>query len=472
MSAIRNIRKQWDKDMFRFQTGMNLLRRYRQEEDGNMSLLFAACAVTVIGVMGAAMDFSTLSNAKSRSQSIADAVALNAAVFVKHHERTPENNIEGIMHGVHSAYDLGYDFKGFVDGGAQNVSVDVEYDNVAREVRVSVSGNTVPTFIQLLGEQDLSFSAQSTAKFQELQAYDPASIVMVLDNSGSMAWADKALIYDDLTDSWDDPENVVPRIDALKTHANGFMTKLKTLAGDQSADEDKRLRTGMMAYNTNTITALTVPMHWDTITSSKINSMGANGGTNSAPPLDTARIWLGQEDAKHALKHNDEPLKFLIFMTDGVNTSGGSTWVEEAGTGQWYGERCRWRRKKQRCSWYNDTVESEFMPTEGRSWTEGKWESTANISSVADCTTMKNQGVKIFSIGFALAEGWYDTYDYYETTNMKYISTETRNKAYAFLSECASDPSTFLTAENAEELEGAFDTIGKNIAKSIIRLSN
>jgi len=47
-----------------------------------MAMLFALGAVVVIGGMGAAMDFSTLSNAKARSQSIADATALNAAIFV------------------------------------------------------------------------------------------------------------------------------------------------------------------------------------------------------------------------------------------------------------------------------------------------------------------------------------------------------------------------------------------------------
>ena len=68
--------------MLKFRNGQDILSRFRKNEDGNMAMLFALGAVVVIGEMGAAMDFSTLSNAKARSQSIADATALNAAIFV------------------------------------------------------------------------------------------------------------------------------------------------------------------------------------------------------------------------------------------------------------------------------------------------------------------------------------------------------------------------------------------------------
>ena len=65
----------------------NLLSRYRNDERGNVAMLFAGSAVVVIGTMGAAMDYSTLSNAKARSQAIADATALSAAIFVKDNDR-------------------------------------------------------------------------------------------------------------------------------------------------------------------------------------------------------------------------------------------------------------------------------------------------------------------------------------------------------------------------------------------------
>ena len=106
--------------MLKLLKSKSLLRRYRDNEDGNMALMFAVSAVTVVGCMGAAMDYSTLSNAKARSQSIADATALSAAIFVKNNDRPPAEEGEGILPGDHTALALGYDFKGFVKGGAQS----------------------------------------------------------------------------------------------------------------------------------------------------------------------------------------------------------------------------------------------------------------------------------------------------------------------------------------------------------------
>jgi len=85
---------------------------------------------------------------------------------------------------------------------------------------------------------------------------------------------------------------------------------------------------------------------------------------------------------------------------------------------------------------------------------------------------MKNNGVKIYTIGFALAQGYYDTNEYYGSTQLTYNSSDIRSQAYSFLAACASEPATFLTAENASQLEDAFKKIGNEIQTEIIRLSN
>lgn len=475
--------------MLRLGKGKNIFRRYRDGEDGNVALMFAVSAVTVVGCMGAAMDYSTLSNAASRSQAVADQTALAAAVYVKDNGAPPLPTVgsDGTVgenpssnsgyldkaFKTYSAAELGYEYKGWVTGGAENVTVELEYDDINREVTTTVSGTTTPTFIQLLGKHDLAFKAVSTAKYQEMDFYDPASVVMVLDNSGSMAFDDKPKYWDHGTGDWEDQDDVMPRITALKTQATSFIDTLYGLVGDQSQDKNKVLRTGMMAYEASIISGRTVSMRWNTSSvRSSLQSMIADGGTNSAPPIDTARSWMSTEDQTHLDMHGKDPLKFMIFMTDGVNTSGGTTWVEEEGTGQWYGLRCS-RYKRGSCRGYSwDTVESEEEPDEGYYWEEGKWEPTANISSITDCTAMKNDGVKIYTIGFALSEGWYDTNEYYGYTTDTYLNPDIRNQAYSFLASCASTPDSFLTAENADELQEAFSRIGAEIQTEIIRLSN
>lgn len=452
-------------------------QRYREEEKGNVTLVFALCSVVAIGVMGAALDFSTLSSAEARSQSIADQTALAAAIYVKNHNAAPEEGDDGIVAGTYSAKRLGYDFEGWVDGGAENVDIEIVYDEVALEARVKVTGQTIPTFMQVFGKERLGFEANSTAKFSEVEFYDPATVVMVLDNSGSMAFDDKPLIYDHSDNSWDDQEGAQPRIQALRTQATKFMDELHGIVGDQTKDDDKILRTGMLAYNTQTITARTVLPDWKVDpTKASVGNMVASGGTNSAPPLDTARIWMEGEDKIHKDIHGDDPLKFLIFMTDGVNSDDyGVTWVEEEGTGQWRGYvlECKTRRRSGTYCWYDeDTVESEDRPNYGYNWEEGKWALNADLYSDADCTSMKNDGVRIYSIGFGLAEGTYETNGYFGDNRTYTIGDDVRTQAYTLLSGCASEPATFLTAENTDELEEAFEKIGRDIQTEIIRLSN
>jgi len=206
-------------------------------------------------------------------------------------------------------------------------------------------------------------------------------------------------------------------------------------------------------------------MHWGTINNGQITAMNANGGTNSAPPMDTARTWLSTETTPHQNEHGKTPLKFAIFMTDGVNTSGGTTWVAETGTGQWRTEVCWffW------CWWSHEN--QTYSP--GGGWEEGSYHPTGNIETLADCTAMKNAGVKVYTIGFALEAGHYgaNSTDYYGNPQTAYIDTSTRNQAYGFLSGCASSPQSFIPAENAEDLEQAFQTIGNDIVTEIIRIS-
>ena len=467
-----------------------ILRRFRDDKKGNVAVMFSVSAIAIIGMSGAAMDYATLSSAQARSQSISDQLALAAAVYVRDNGGAPapsvgeDGNISdnpssdsGFLDKsfkTYTAAELGYEFKGWVEGGAENVIIEVSYDDVNREVTTRVYGTTIPTFMQVLGPHDLKFSAESTAKYQELDFNDPASVLLILDNSGSMAFDDKPMVYDSKKDKWLDQDNAQPRIDALQSNATSFMSTLSSLVGNQDDDDDKVLRTGMMAYNTETISSRSVSMRWNTsdVTNS-LKNMVANGGTNSAPPIGTARSWMSLEDKVHEKIHGKDPLEFVVFMTDGVNTSGGTTWTKEDGTGQWYGEKCTKYRRKGGCKRYAwDTVESETRPTEGRNWEEGKWEPTANIGSVADCTAMKNDGVRIYTIGFALQEGWYDTNGYFGDKSYNYIDADVRDQAYAFLASCASEADTFLTAENAEELEDAFSRIGADIQTEIIRLSN
>lgn len=453
----------------------NVLKRFKRDEEGQMALMMSVSAVAVISAAGAALDYTTLSNADSKAQSIADSVALNAAIFVKNNDAPPTSKQEG-PYGSYTAGELGYDVSSWVQNGASGVSVSVVYDDTLKEAKVTVSGKTLPTFAQVMGHDTLDFKATSTVKYYDIELKDPASIVLVLDNSGSMGWDDKKIEWNS-NGSWYVPSDAIPRIDALETSVKGFMTDLDNLVGDQTTAPSgtRVLRTGMLAYNSNTISARTVNMKWGTVSDSKINAMSASGGTNSAPPMDTARTWMQSEDSFHENENGKTPLKFAVFMTDGVNTSGGTTWVDAVDTEE--GETGFWR--KWICGYYSCSYqsysESDYPDYDfpGNGYEEGIYEMTANIDTLADCEAMKNAGVKVYSIGFALEPGWYEENDYNRYGNMQYeyINQDTSNSAYAFLTGCATDSSSFIKAENADSLEDAFKTIGNDIVQEIIRIS-
>jgi len=303
--------------------------------------MFGLSATIIIGCMGAAMDFSTFSNAEARSQAIADQTALAAAVFVRSNKREPsppppakegeeQQPEEGYLDDRYRSYtaaELGYEFRGWVEGGADNVTVTVNYDGTAKEATVKVSGNTVPTFMQIFGNKAMEFESTSVAKYEDYDFLDPATVLMVLDNSGSMSFDDKPLVklpkgrwIDNNGNYYDSPPDAEPRIDSLQRSASNFIATLQNSVGSQDSKKDKALRTGILAYNENTITSRTVSPYWQTKdTKASIDKMVANGGTNSAPPIDEARIWMGKEDQIHKDMHGKDPLKFLVFMTDGLN---------------------------------------------------------------------------------------------------------------------------------------------------------
>ena len=434
-------------------------------------MTFGLTSVVLLSVMGAAVDYSILSNSRHQSQSIADTVALNAAVFVMNNERKPENSDEGYVDGVsYSAEALGYTYKNWVKGGSKEVFIKVNYDDDAKEAVVTVRGKTVPTFTSVMGYTELDFAVESKVAYHDVDLKEPASIALILDNSGSMGWDDKKVVFRN-DGSYYTPADAIPRIDGLQNSVKTFMATLDNLVGDQSSKPigDRRLRTGMLAFNSDTINSRTVPMHWGTVSSSKVDAMVASGGTNSSPPMDTATSWLESEVAIHNTEHGRTPLRFAIFMTDGVNTSGGTTWIPEDETGYWRKYVCN---NGCRYYYYSESTYPDYNFA-GNGFEEGREEMTANLDTLDDCHAMAASGVKVYTIGFALEPGYYEENTYYDgRMQYEYTSSSTSNKAYAFLQGCASETKNFIKAENADTLDEAFQVIGNDIVTEIIRLKS
>ncbi len=439
-----------------------LALRHARDEKGSISTMFALSALTILMAVGATYDVSQLQSSSVRSQQVADIVGLTATVYVKNHGHPPTTDEEGFVNGKeYSAKALGYNI-GPATNGSNDVKFTVNYSSTEKQATVTMSGTVQAAFMGMFGQSQLAFNNVSVVKYSQSDLKDPASVFLVLDNSGSMAWDDKPRIgyYGSR------PSDAQARIDGLKSTVKEFNDYLgDSITATTSGYASEYLRMGMTAYNSGVISSRTVSPRWGTLPSTSISSMIANGGTDSRDSMNKVYGWMQGESAMHAaVNGSTDPLKYVIFMTDGVNNEDWvCNWVPDNHSNYW--------RKE---TYYGYKYHSGYEPW-GWGWEEGREEcsyvSNANIQTLETCTNLKNAGVEIYTIGYALEPGTYATdppSNYYTTSQ----SSSSADTAYNFLRSCASDADHFVKAENTEKLKAAFDKIGADIIADVVRIAS
>lgn len=457
----------------------------------------------MLAVVGAALDYSIAADADSKAQSIADTSALAAAVFVKNNGIKPQNKNQGLV-GTYTAEELGYEFPDWVKSGASGVTVKIEYDEIEQETNVTVFGETVPLVTHMIGHDALPFKAVATVKYAQTEKLDPASIALVLDGSGSMQWFDKK----DSNTANDEFEKVsvnpgaMPRNTALKSAAKVFMSELETI--QQASPDERILRTGMYVYSSNYHSSESERMDWGSLSTSnggKLMRLRASGGTNAYSALKEARSDMLKENDVHKRENgSDNALKYVILMTDGVNSPDSSVCTTKNRPAHKHWERTynktTGRGRNRRTESVTEVMHSRFIPWNNGGWTEKTV--GANVDSetfcmpqsrndqrtLDECKILGDNDIKVFTIGYGLEEGYYHAgHTWWENYNVRsgvtyegyhiYLPQEITDRAYNMLQACADlSGGEFIAADNAEELTEAFSTIGKTIATEAIRISH
>lgn len=456
----------------------SILQKFKRDESGIAALSWALSLTAIIAAMGAAMDFAILSNADARSQTIADNTALAAAIYVKTNGHAPTKSGE-LSEGVHLASNLGYDYKSFVVNGADGVNIEIDYDDNAKEVTTTVYGKTTPILMQILGFSELDFKAKSVVSYLEIEDSFPASIALVLDNSGSMAWDDRFAL-----NSGASPANARPRITGLEEAVDTFMTDLNNRLGEQVNTTHRVLRTGMLPYNDQIIPASTNPsqrgglvnMKWGPISNGQITAMRASGATNSSPPMQLAWDWLKDEVGVESEHHKEavrlgapaqDPLRFVIFMTDGQNTAGNIDFIPDDNSNRWYAFKSLFGRSARWWVSNGGPYDSDFK--------QGRLQLASDRETLEACNEMNlpENGVKVFSIGYALQPGVYNANNPNDPTDTERVTVGMQATAHGLLSGCATDASTmFIEADNIDQLKAAFDEIQNSIVEELIRIKS
>ena len=445
-----------------------LFRNYGRDTEGATAITFGLGLTAMLLAMGAGIDFAMAAKKQASAQDLADQVGLAAAVYIKNSRAgvAPQSDKDGLRDGVaYKAKDLGK--SGFALG---DTDAEVVVDYGIEDATVTVRGTIPTTFMALAGIEETAFSAKSVIKYEKI-GIRASSVMLVLDNSGSMAWND---LSDFKTDSgeWETPTEAQSRIDGLKAATQTLLDEISTL--EELVDLSSVVRTGMIPFSGTILDNNRVWMDWGLVTDVDVDAMQPDGLTNSAPPMQAALAELQGEEAAHALKENADPLKFAIFMTDGVNTVSQETkWTRKSGTELYKTNACF---NYFGCFDFYDTTadfqndpprhgyENHWAFKNQTAWEEGTLRNEDDIGTLKDCETLKNEGVYVYAIGFAVNPGRYGG----TGGNPQTIDDVFSNRIYSFLEECSSGPGFYKVANTSASLDDVFKKIGQTIHKRSI----
>jgi Flp pilus assembly protein TadG len=170
--------------------------KFRSSQDGNVAILFGITAFVLFGIVGAAVDYSRANWARTSMQTALDSVALKLS---KEAASVTSSQLEADAQSYFAAV--------FNNAQVKNVNVNVSYTNSkGSSMVVSATGTMPATLASILGYDQFSLAASSTAKWSSSRL----RVALVLDNTGSMAQSGK--------------------IDALKTATNNLLTQIQNAA--------------------------------------------------------------------------------------------------------------------------------------------------------------------------------------------------------------------------------------------------
>jgi len=173
-----------------------LLSRFMADRRGGVAPMFALALLPVVGLTGAAIDYSRANSVRVGMQSAIDATALAMAKLAP--TLTPSE-----LQTKTNAYFQAM----FNHPEAKNIVITPTYTTTGgSQLTIAVSGSMDTTFMNVMGFSSLSIGSTSTVKWGNTRL----RVALALDNTGSMASAGK--------------------IEALKTATNNLLTQLKTAA--------------------------------------------------------------------------------------------------------------------------------------------------------------------------------------------------------------------------------------------------
>ena len=359
-----------------------------RDRGGNFGMMTALIAPLLLAVGGVSVDVANMLMTKNQLQDATDAAALAAASALVSDAKPDIEEAKAIARKflkAQMAATSSADVPGEAVGtmaAAGSTSTAPSWDDVntsevvitetpngkkGKSFQVSVANKHLLQFnamTRLLGKDSIELETRSTAD-SATESKNAISMYLVLDRSGSMAWktdtvdTSRPRCINWTASNWGN-SNVratspcyVDKITTLKSAVEKLFTPLAKMDPG-----NEYLRAGAASYNDRQDRAS--KLTWGTKNASAhVQGLDATGGTDSSSAFAAAveELLLDGENEAHLAKNGQTPEKYIVFMTDGENTS------------------------------YNGK-------------TSPRDQEKADAVTKAACTTAKNNGIAIFTVAF------------------------------------------------------------------------
>ena len=171
------------------------LRALRAAREGNVAITFGLVMVPVIGLVGAAVDYSRANSARTQMQAALDSTALMLS------REAPTLSAAQITQKANDYFNAM-----FTRPDALNKQLSVVYNAAGSSLTLTGSANVNTTLARVIGKTQMSIGTSAMVKWGN----DRLRVALVLDNTGSMASAGK--------------------ITALKTATTSLLAQLRSAA--------------------------------------------------------------------------------------------------------------------------------------------------------------------------------------------------------------------------------------------------
>jgi Flp pilus assembly protein TadG len=401
--------------------GTSLFRhvsRLIHDRGGNFAIMTAIAIPVLAGSAGVAIDVSNMVVAKSQLQEATDAAALAAATALANGttDTTGAPQLAKDFVAGQMANYLGADAateNSIKSGTNANVKQTTTAGGTSYAVTVSTS-YTMPVsgLTRMLGWNNVQVGTSSSTTSGTTQTKSALSMILALDQSGSMADPTDVVASQTCTKMKNGTckrysYTYVSKIDALKTAAGALFDALDT------ADPTHVLvRTGAVSYTSEVMGQTKNPtMNWGTTAArAYVNSMPSNpqGGTDATGAMQIADGAVKKspngtdtETTQQATKGNTKVDRFIVLMTDGEMTGDSN-----------------------------------------------QWNKTLDQSVRSMCNTAKGDGITIFSVAFMAPDDGKSLLQYCASSSSDYYEPDTMENlvsSFKSIAQTATSAATLLT---------------------------